>query len=109
MRRKALFMTLSDKVKENGFVVVDNLALPEIKTKDFFAILKKLPMKGLKGISSTLVVLTAKNENINKSARNIKKVKTILADSLNVYDILKYNFLLIDKEGVKKISHTYNK
>lgn len=104
MRRKALFMTLSDKVKENNFVVVDKLELPEIKTKNFFTILKKLPMKG---ISSTLVVLTAKNENINKSARNIKKIKTILADSLNVYDVLKYNFLLIDKEGVKKIIDTY--
>ena len=86
MRRKALFMTLSDKVKENNFIVVDNLALPEIKTKNFYAILKKLPMKGT---FSTLVVLKNKDENINKSARNIKKVKTILADSLNVYDILK--------------------
>ncbi|MBN1325374.1 50S ribosomal protein L4 [Candidatus Falkowbacteria bacterium] len=104
MRKKALFMTLSDKVKEKCFIVVDNLTLPEIKTKKFYAILEKLPMKG---ISSTLVVLKAKDENINKSARNIKKVKTILADSLNVYDILKYNFLLIDKEGVQKIIDTY--
>lgn len=104
MRRKALFMVLSDKVKENNFVVVDNLTLPEIKTKKFYTILKKLPMKA---VSSTLVVLNNKDENINKSARNIKKVKTILADSLNVYDILKYNFLLIDKEGVKKIIDTY--
>jgi len=104
MRKKALFMSLSDKVKENNFIVVDNLTLPEIKTKKFYNILKKLPMKGA---SSTLVVLKAKDENINKSARNIKKIKTILADSLNVYDILKYNFLLIDKEGVKKIIETY--
>jgi len=97
-------MSWSDKVKENNFIVVDNLILPEIKTKKFYNILKKLPMKGA---SSTLVVLKAKDENINKSARNIKKIKTILADSLNVYDILKYNFLLIDKEGVKKIIETY--
>lgn len=104
MRRKALFMTLSDKVKENNFIVVEKLELPEIKTKPLFSILKKLPMKG---IFSTLMVLTNKDENINKSARNIKKIKTILADSLNVYDVLKYNFLLIDKEGVKKIIDTY--
>jgi large subunit ribosomal protein L4 len=104
MKRKALFMTLSDKVRENNFVVVDKLTLPKIKTKDFYNILQKLPIKGT---TSTLVVLSKKDDIINRSARNIKKIKTILADSLNVYDVLKYNYLLIDKEGVQKITQIY--
>jgi large subunit ribosomal protein L4 len=104
MKTKALFMSLTDKIKENGFVVVDKLEIPQIKTKDFTAILKKLPSKS---ISSILVVLANKDEMINKSARNLQKVKTILADSLNVFDVLKFNYLLIDKAGIKKIEETY--
>ncbi|MDD5341610.1 MAG: 50S ribosomal protein L4 [Patescibacteria group bacterium] len=104
MKKKALFMTLSDKVKENNFIVVDKLVLEGIKTKNFYNILKKLPMQG---VFSTLVAMAKKDDIISRSAKNIKKTKTILADSLNVYDVLKYRFLLIDKEGVKKISDTY--
>lgn len=105
MKTKALFMTLTDKVKENSLVVLDKLALAKIKTKDLVKVLKKLPHKK----ASALIVLTDKDEIITKSARNLPKVKTILANSLNVFDVLKYSCLIIDKAGLKKISETYKK
>ncbi|HDQ22563.1 MAG TPA: 50S ribosomal protein L4 [Candidatus Uhrbacteria bacterium] len=106
MKRKALFMVLSDKVKENNFIALDKFNLAGIKTKDLVNILKKLPFEKQESI---LIVLPEKIEAIIKSAVNLPKVKTILADSLNVVDILKYNYLLIDKVGIKKIVETYKK
>jgi len=104
MKRKALFMTLTDKVKENNLIVVDKLQLTEIKTKKLAEIISKLPIKGKK---SLLLAMAVKDDNIIKSAKNLPKLKTILADSLNIVDILKYNYLVIDKQGVKKIVETY--
>ncbi len=106
MKKKALFMCLTDKVNENEFIVVDDLKFDKIKTKELNIILKKSPVKKAK---SVLLVLKAKDDNITKSARNIENVKTILADSMNVYDILKYENILIDKEAVKKLTETYKK
>jgi len=104
MKRKALLMGLTDKVKEENLIVVDKLEMPEIKTKNLVKILNKLPAK--KAIS-TLIVLAAKDEKIVKSAQNLSKIKTILADSLNVVDILQYQTMIIDKAGIKKISEIY--
>lgn len=106
MRKKALLMGLTDKVNENNLIVVDKLELAEIKTKNLVKILNKLPSKDAK---SALIVLNGKDEKIAKSAQNLQKVKTILADSLNIIDILQHNFLLVDKEGIKKIISTYKK
>jgi len=105
MKKSALFMALTDKVKENAMVILEKIELDKIKTKNLLKILLKLPIKK----DSALIVLDKKNEIIAKSARNIKNLKTILADSLNVMDILKYNYLLIDKAGIKKITETYKK
>ncbi|MCX6743490.1 MAG: uL4 family ribosomal protein [Candidatus Parcubacteria bacterium] len=96
-------MTLTDKVKENKLVVLEKIELAKIKTKDLIKILNKLPAKNF----SALIIMSAKDDNIIKSARNLKKIKTILADSLNVLDILKCNYLLIDKAGIKKLIETY--
>ena len=85
---------------------IKKLEFSEIKTKKLVTGLKKLPTKGTK---STLLVLPKKDENITLSARNLPKFKTILADSLNVYDILKYKYLVIDKDGVKKVIETFKK
>jgi len=104
MKRKAMFMTLTDKVKDNKFIVVEKIEQPEIKTKELVKILNNLPTKESK---STLIVLAAKDEIVTKSIKNLKKVKTILADSLNVIDVIKYDSLLIDKAGVEKIIKTY--
>ncbi|MFA5188596.1 MAG: 50S ribosomal protein L4 [Patescibacteria group bacterium] len=105
MKQKALFMSLTDKVKSEALIILDKLEFTKIKTKDLVKILSKLPVKAGK----TLIVLDQKNDNIVKSARNIKTLKTILADSLNVLDILKYNYLLVDKNGIKNIITTYKK
>lgn len=104
MKQKALQMSLTDKVNENNFVVVDELKLVEIKTKNLVNILNKLPTKAAK---SVLIVLPAKDEIMVKSLRNLNNVKSILADSLNVVDILKYEFLLIDKPALAKLTKIY--
>ena len=104
MKTKALFMTLTDKVKDKHIVVVDKFEMPEIKTKKLINTFKKLPNKEAK---SNLVILAQKDEKVIKSARNLKKTKVILADSLNVIDIIKHDFLLIDKDGINKIIKTY--
>ncbi len=104
MKRKALFMTLTDKLQENQLVVADKLELAEIKTKALASILSKLPTKEAK---SVLLVLDQKNEAISKSARNLPKINVILANSLNIMDILKHDYLLIDKTGIKKITETF--
>jgi large subunit ribosomal protein L4 len=106
MRRKALLMGLTDKVKEDNLIVVDKLEMPEIKTKNLVKILNKLPAQKT---NSTLIVLAAKDDKIVKSAQNLIKVKTILADSLNIIDIMQYRFMIIDKAGIKKISEVYKK
>jgi len=106
MKRKALAMVLSDKVKNNNLFIVDKLELPKIQTKDFATSLKRLPGKVA---TNYLVVLAAKNDIISKSARNLPKIQTILADSLNVVDILKHNYLLLDKAALLKVVETYKK
>ncbi len=106
MKRKALFMVLTDKVKDNNFIVVDKFELAQIKTKNLVNIFKKLPFEKLKSI---LIILPEKNDNIIRSAMNLPKIKTILANSLNVAETLKFNYLLTDKSGIKKIVDTYKK
>lgn len=104
VKRLALKMALSDKAKEKKIVLLDKLNLAQIKTKKFLDILKKLPVK-----RKILTILPQKDEKIIKSARNIPYVKVVLADSLNVLDILSYDFLLLPKASLSKIEKTYLK
>jgi len=106
MKRKAFFMSLTDKVKESNFIVVDKLEIPEVKTKKLSQILSNLIKDEKK---SALLVLAKKDDIVAKSARNLPKTKTILADSLNLIDVLKYKYVIIDKEGVKKLIEVYKK
>jgi len=106
MKTKALFMGLTDKVTEESLIVVDKLEMPEIKTKNLVKILKKLVNKKA---DSCLVVLAVNDKKIVKSAQNLTGVKTISADSLNIVDVLNCKAILIDKDGIKKISATYKK
>ena len=103
-KRKALFMTLSDKAENKKIVLLDKLELPKIKTKEFLKILAKLPVK-----KTILTILPKSEKNIIKSARNLSYVKTILANSLNVVDILKHEYLLILKDSLKIINNIYLK
>ena len=101
-RQLAIRSVLSSKVLENNLVVVDNLEFKEIKTKNMVNALTNLKVEG-----KTLVVLPEKNENVQKSARNIEGVKTSLTNTINVYDLLKYNKLILTVDSVKKIEEVY--
>ena len=89
-RRLAIKSVLSSKVLENNLVVVDKLELDEIKTKNMVNVLENLKVEG-----KTLIILPEKNLNVQKSAKNIEGVKTGLVNTINVYDLLKYNKLVI--------------
>ena len=101
-RRLAIKSVLSSKVLENNLVVVDKIDLKEIKTKNMVKALDALKVEG-----KTLIVLPEKNENIQKSARNIEGVKTSLVNTINVYDLLKYNKLVLTVDSVKSLEEVY--
>ena len=101
-RRLAIKSILSSKVLENNLVVVDKMDVKEIKTKTMVAALDSLKVTG-----KTLILLPEKNENVQKSARNIEGVKTTLVNTINVYDLLKYNKLVVTLDTVKKLEEVY--
>ncbi len=101
-RRLAIRSVLSSKVLENELTVVDTLSFKEIKTKNMVNALTNLKVEG-----KTLIVLPEKNENVQKSARNIEGVKTSLVNTINVYDLLKYKNLVITLDTVKKLEEVY--
>ena len=101
-RRLAVKSMLSMKVLEQSLVVVDNLAFDAIKTKNMVSALNNLKVTG-----KTLIMLPEKNENVQKSARNIEGVKTTLVNTINVYDLLKYNNLVVTLDTVKKLEEVY--
>ena len=101
-RQLAVKSVLSSKVLENELVVVDSLPLKEIKTKEMVKALSNLKVEG-----KALVMLPEKNEKVQKSVRNIKGVKTTLVETINVYDLLKYNKLVVTEDTVKKLEEVY--
>ena len=101
-RRLAIKSVLSSKVLENELVVVDKIDFKEIKTKNMVNALENLKVSG-----KTLILLPEKNENVQKSARNIEGVKTSLVNTINVYDLLKYTNLVITLDTVKKLEEVY--
>ena len=101
-KRAALKSVLTDKVANNNLIVVDELKLDEIKTKKFQAVLKNLNVT-----KKALVVLNDNDTNVVMSARNIPTVKTSLTNTINVYDILNANTLVVTKDAVKTIEEVY--
>ena len=101
-RQLAVKSVLSSKVLEKELVVVDNLPLKDIKTKEMVKALSNLKVEG-----KALIMLPEKNENVQKSARNIEGVKTTLVETINVYDLLKYNKLVLTEDTVKKLEEVY--
>lgn len=101
-RRLAIRSILSSKVLEKELTVVDKLELKEIKTKTMVNALKDLKVEG-----KTLIVLADKNENVLMSARNIEGVKAIAINNINVFDLLKYNNLVLSLDTVKKLEEVY--
>ena len=101
-RQLAIKSLLSAKVLENNLVVVDKLDLKEIKTKNMVKTLENLKVEG-----KTLIILPEKNKNVQSSARNIEGVKTSLTNTINVYDLLKYNKLILTVDSVKSLEEVY--
>ncbi len=104
MKQKALFMALTDKVHEQKLIIVDSLAMDAPKTQQLVAALGALKVDG-----SALVATAATNANVTLSARNIERVEQIQANSLNVRDVLKHQYLVLEKSALDVIEATYNK
>ena len=102
VRRLAMKSALSSKVQNGEIIVLDELNLNEPKTKEMIAILNNV-----KAGRKALIVMNEKNENVMKSASNIPNVETTLVNTLNVYDILKYDSFIITKDAVSKVEEVY--
>ena len=100
-KRAALKSALTSKVEEKKFIVVDEIKFDEVKTKNMANMLKNLD------VSKALVVLEDGNTNAEISARNIADVKTAKTNTINVYDILKYNTVIATKAAVASIEEVY--
>ena len=101
MRQLAIKSVLTSKVEEKELIVVDKLELKEIKTKEMVKVLENLKTK------KALIVLSEKNLNVQASARNIENVKTALVNTINVYDLLKYDNLVVTEDAIKKLEEVY--
>ena len=101
-RRLAIKSVLSSKVLEKELTVVDKLELKEIKTKSMVKALSALKVEG-----KTLIILPENDKNVVMSARNIEGVKTISANNINIFDLLKYSNLILPVDTVKKLEEVY--
>ena len=101
MRQQALKSVLTSKVQDGALVVVDKMELKEIKTREMVKVLNNLK------VEKALIVLEEKNLNVQASSRNIEKVKTTLVNTLNIFDLLKYDSLVVTEEAIKKIEEVY--
>lgn len=105
MRRLALFMVLSAKVKNNLLILLNEFKAEKPKTKLMAEIVKKLPINNENG----LIVLPEMDKNLILSVRNISNVKSIQAKDLNVLDLLSFKYLIMPKDSVKVIKETFLK
>ena len=101
MKTKALFMGLTSKVKDQEFILIDKIEITESKTKAMAQIMKDLKVK------STLIVLPTTDLKISRAVKNIPKIKTIRADSLNILDVLDHRYLIIFQDSIEVIKGTY--
>ena len=100
-KRAALKSALTSRVNDNKLIVVEDLKLDEIKTRKFKEILTNLK------VNKALVVLNENDQNVVMSARNLPAVKTALTNTINVYDILKYDTVVVTKDAVATIEEVY--
>lgn len=103
MKQAALRMVLSDKLADQRLVFVNSLALPEIKTKLVTAALRKLPVKG----RTTMFVVDKEAKHLNRSSRNLKDVRTLGVESLNVYDLINANTIVLPVAALAVIEQLY--
>ena len=100
-KRAALKSVLTSRVNENKFIVLDELTLDEIKTKKFVEVMNNLK------VAKALVVTDGTDKNVVLSARNLKNIKTASTNTINVYDILKYDTVVATKAAVATIEEVY--
>ncbi|MBO6215456.1 MAG: 50S ribosomal protein L4 [Lachnospiraceae bacterium] len=100
-KRAALCSALSSRVNEKKLIVLDELKLDEIKTKEFAKVMKNLE------VEKALVVVKDNDKNVFASAKNIPTVKATLTNTINVFDILKYNTVVLTKDAVAQIEEVY--
>ena len=101
-KRLAIKSVLSSKVLEKELTVVDKLEVKEIKTKTMVKALADMKVEG-----KTLIILPENNKNVLMSSRNIEGVKTIVANNINIFDLLKYTNLILPVDTVKKLEEVY--
>ena len=97
----AIKSALTSRVNAEKFVVLDQISFDEIKTKKMKAVLDNFK------VDRALIILDKKDETVSLSARNLPKVRTVLANSINVYDILKYDTVVLTKDAVAQIEEVY--
>lgn len=103
MLTQAIFMALSEKLKNNKLIVVKELKLPKIATSEVQSFLEKLPIEE----GSILVILGKTNVNFELSAANLGYIKVIQAQNINLLDLLKFDYLLTDIEGIKGLQKIF--
>ena len=101
VRALAIKSVLTSKLQENKLVVVDKIELKEIKTKEMVKVLENLKA------NKALVVLNEKNLNVQASTRNIENAKAITVNTINIYDLLRFETLVIDVDSVKTLEEVY--
>lgn len=102
MKTKALFMVLSEKLKNNKIIVVDNLLIDKPSTKKVLSMLDNLSIS-----TKALLAMDEKNDNMIKSVNNVDIISLIASDSMNVVDLMKNDILIINVKGVEKLEQTY--
>jgi len=105
MKRKALFKTLSGKVKNNLLIVLDKLEIEKPKTKLVQDIINKLPLKE----KNALIALPKVEKNIFLATRNLSTIQTVEARELNSLDVLSFKYLILLKDSIKKIKDVFLK
>jgi large subunit ribosomal protein L4 len=109
MKRKALFSVISKKIIDNEFIIVDSLVLENVKTKEGKKVLDSL-VKNFEDIEnkSVLFVLNKESKDLSKAFRNLNRVSSIGVKSLNIYDLLSYKYIVIDKDSVKELEEHFS-
>ena len=102
MARKALLTVLSAKLRDDELLVLDQLKLTGAKTKEFSKVLGAFPK-----VKSALVILPKKDDDILRASANLSRVKIITTDNLNIFDILKYQNVILTKDTVDYLQKTY--
>jgi large subunit ribosomal protein L4 len=97
VRKAALRSALAKKLNDNQLIIVDKFDIPEVKTKHFLQIMEKL------GLKKSLIVVAEHDRNLELSARNIREVKVLMAAGLNVFDILRFDTLVITRSALETI------